>query len=94
MRLTQQKGDLAVAKAIARFTMMGFDVAIPIIESAAYDLIIDTGEQLKRVQVRFCGVRQVSLRRIHSNSKGYVVKKQNRMLMIGSMSTRVLVKNI
>jgi len=75
MRLTQQKGDLAVAKAIARFTMMGFDVAIPIIESAAYDLIIDTGEQLKRVQVRFCGVRQVSLRRIHSNSKGYVVKK-------------------
>ena len=75
MRTTQRKGDIAVSKAVARFTVMGYDVALPFTESASYDLIIDTGKDLKRVQVRYSGVREVALRRIHSNSKGYVVKK-------------------
>ncbi len=75
MRITQRKGDVAVSQAVARFTKMGYDVSIPLTESAHYDLIIDTGMVLKRVQVRYSGVREVALRRIHSNSKGYVVKK-------------------
>lgn len=75
MRLTQRKGDTAVAKAISTFTSLGFDVAIPLTESAAYDLIIDTQRSLKRVQVRYSTNGEVDLRRIHSNSKGYVVKK-------------------
>ena len=75
MRTTQRKGDIAASKAIARFTLLGYDVAIPFTESAAYDLIVDTGVKMMRVQVRYTSVRQVSLRRIHSNSKGYVVKK-------------------
>ena len=75
MRTTQRKGDIAVSRAIARFTTMGYDVALPLTESAAYDLIVDTREGLKRIQVRYCSVREVALRRIHSNSKGYVVKK-------------------
>ena len=54
---------------------MGYDVALPFTESAAYDLIVDIGKKLVRVQVRYCGVREVVLRRVHSNSKGYVVKK-------------------
>tara|TARA_Y100000310_G_scaffold342130_1_gene443912 strand:+ start:2424 stop:2708 length:285 start_codon:yes stop_codon:yes gene_type:complete len=54
---------------------MGYDVALPITESASYDLIVDIGKRLRRVQVRYCGAREVALRRIHSNSKGYVVKK-------------------
>ncbi|MEK7179845.1 MAG: group I intron-associated PD-(D/E)XK endonuclease [Patescibacteria group bacterium] len=75
MRTTQRKGDVAVSKAVARFTTMGYDVALPFTESAAYDLIIDIGKELKRVQVRYTSVKEVALRRIHSNSKGYVVKK-------------------
>jgi hypothetical protein len=75
MRTTQRKGDIAVSRAIARFTGMGYDVSIPFTESAAYDLIVDTGVELERVQVRYCSVREVALRRIHSNSNGYVVKK-------------------
>lgn len=75
MRTTQRKGDIAVSQAIARFTKMGYDVALPFTESAAYDLIVDTSKELVRVQVRYSGVREVALRRIHSNSKGYVVKK-------------------
>ena len=75
MRTTQRKGDIAVSQAIARFTKMGYDVAIPLTESAHYDLIVDTGRFLKKVQVRYSSAREVALRRIHSNSKGYVVKK-------------------
>jgi len=77
VRETQKKGDLAVAQAIATFTRLGHDVALPITESAAYDLILDCGEGLKRVQVRYTSSNrgQVDLRHIHSNGGGYVVKK-------------------
>lgn len=75
MRQTQRKGDIAVAQAIATFTRMGYDVAVPLTESAPYDLVVDTGDVVKRVQVRFTSSQQVDLRRIHSNSSGYVVKR-------------------
>lgn len=75
MRNTQRKGDIAVAQAISSFTKLGFDVALPLTESAPYDLIVDDGLGRWRVQVRFLGGVDVDLRRIHSNSKGYVVKK-------------------
>ncbi|PIV43609.1 MAG: hypothetical protein COX92_01240 [Candidatus Nealsonbacteria bacterium CG_4_10_14_0_2_um_filter_40_15] len=75
MRITQRKGDIAVSQAIASFTKLGFDVSLPLTESAAYDLVVDTYEGLKRVQVRYTSSGAVDLRRVHSNSKGYVVKK-------------------
>lgn len=53
---------------------MGWDVSIPLTESAAYDLVVDDGSGLHRVQVKYCGGRVVGLRRVHSNSNGYVVK--------------------
>ena len=75
MRETQRKGDIAVSQAVATLTREGFDVALPLTESAAYDLIVDTGKYIKRVQVRYTTNGDVDLRRVHSNSKGYVVKK-------------------
>lgn len=75
MRTTQRKGDTAVTQAIATFTKMGYDVSIPITESAAYDLVVEKDTKLRRVQVRYLGGKEVDLRRVHSNSKGYVVKK-------------------
>jgi PD-(D/E)XK endonuclease len=77
VRTTQRKGDVATARAIATFTAMGFDVSIPLTESAAYDLVVDDGEGLARVQCKFANNarREVDLRRIHSNSTGYVVKR-------------------
>src|SRR5687767_1955392 len=77
VRTTQRKGDIATSRAIATFTAMGYDVSIPLTESAAYDLVIDDGHQLARVQCKFASDRrrQVDLRRIHSNSSGYVVKR-------------------
>jgi hypothetical protein len=75
MRSTQRKGDRATAQAIATFTALGYDVSIPLTESAAYDLVVDDGSDLHRVQCKFASGRQVDLRRIHSNSHGYVVKR-------------------
>lgn len=75
MRSTQRKGDIAVAQAIATFTRLGWDVAVPLTESAAYDVVVDEGHRLHRVQCRYSSTREVNLRRIHSNSKGYVVKR-------------------
>lgn len=78
MRDTQRKGDIAVAVAIATFTKLGYDVALPITESAAYDILVDDSKAIHRVQVRFSSGKEVELRRIHSNSTGYVVKKTKR----------------
>lgn len=75
MRTTQRKGDGAVAQAIASFTRRGWDVSIPLTESAAYDLVVDDEGQLQRVQCKYVTGRQVDLRRIHSNSGGFVVKR-------------------
>jgi hypothetical protein len=77
VRTTQRKGDIATARAIATFTAMGYDVSIPLTESAAYDLVVDDGQVLARVQCKFANNhrRQVDLRRIHSNSNGYVIKR-------------------
>lgn len=75
MRVTQKKGDTAKAQAIATFTRLGWDVSLPLTESAAYDIIVDVDGVLKRVQTKFSTGQDVDLRRVHSNSRGYVVKK-------------------
>jgi PD-(D/E)XK endonuclease len=77
VRTTQRKGDIATSRAIATFTAMGYDVSIPLTESAPYDLVVDDGAGLARVQCKYANDRrrQVDLRRIHSNSSGYVVKR-------------------
>ena len=37
---------------------MGYDVSIPLTESAAYDLVVDDGHQLARVQCKFASDRR------------------------------------
>lgn len=76
MAVTQLKGDRAVTQAIASFTREGMVVSIPVSESAQYDLVVDDGLKLNKVQVKYCGSKDglLDLRRIHSNSKGYVTK--------------------
>ena len=74
VRDTQRKGDKATARAIASFTALGYDVSIPLTESAAYDLVVDAEGALYRVQCKYVTGQQVDLRRIHSNAGGFVVK--------------------
>lgn len=80
MRTTQRKGDIAASQAIATFTRLGWDVSIPLTESAPYDLIVDNGASVVRVQVKYTSTGEVDLRNIHSNSLGYVVKKTDKII--------------
>lgn len=77
-RSTQRKGDTAAARAIFVFTELGYDVAVPLTESAPYDLIVDTGDQLVRVQVKYTSRSEVDLRNVHHTAKQRVVKKYER----------------
>lgn len=47
-----RQGDIGEARAIYEYTKMGFVVLRTIFDSAKYDLVIDDGTTLKRVQVK------------------------------------------
>lgn len=49
---TRQQGDIGVAAAILEFQRKGYAVSIPIGEGLKYDLIVDDGERLQKVQVK------------------------------------------
>lgn len=49
---TMEKGNSSEAIVLAAYTRAGFVVSIPFGSGAAYDLIVDTGKQLLRVQVK------------------------------------------
>jgi hypothetical protein len=74
---TKLKGDIAVTKVICDLTEKGFIVFRPVTaEHIPYDLIVDTGEKLYKLQVKYmCSERCISGKSVFSNSKGITVKK-------------------
>ena len=49
---TKTQGDIGLAIAIAEFVKMGWTVCVPLTDNQAYDLVIDDGISLKKVQVK------------------------------------------
>lgn len=49
---SKKQGDAGLGQAIAYFTMQGYDVALPLTDSADWDLIVEIDGNLKRVQVK------------------------------------------
>lgn len=49
---TRKQGDHGMGDAIAYYTSLGWGVSIPLTDSQKYDLIVDDGAQLLRVQVK------------------------------------------
>ncbi len=49
---TKKQGDTGMGLAIGWFTSHGYTVSIPLTDSQDYDLIVDNGTGLKRVQVK------------------------------------------
>lgn len=49
---TKQQGDIGVAVAISYYSRQGFAVSIPLTDNTRYDLLVDTGEELIRVQCK------------------------------------------
>ena len=49
---SKKQGDAGLGQAIAYFTAKGYDVALPLTDSADWDLIVELEDGLKRVQVK------------------------------------------
>jgi hypothetical protein len=49
---SKKQGDAGLGQAIAYFTSQGYDVALPLTDSADWDLIVEIENGLKRVQVK------------------------------------------
>ena len=49
---SKKQGDAGLGQAIAYFSMKGYDIALPLTDSADWDLIVEMEDGLKRVQVK------------------------------------------
>lgn len=49
---TNEKGGLGESRLIYEFTKKGWKVSLPLGHDAAYDMVVDDGEHLHRVQVK------------------------------------------
>jgi hypothetical protein len=75
---TWQKGELAVLAVCKRCMEKGIWVSRPVVEGCRYDLILDDGHELTKIQIKYVsaknGVARVSLRKVN-NGKGYLNKR-------------------
>jgi hypothetical protein len=70
---TNQKGDIAEAKAVSRFMELGYTISEPINDHSRYDLVVDDGE-LHKVQVKYASMDDeggicVSIKSSNPNTK-------------------------
>jgi hypothetical protein len=49
---TNAKGNVSESKVLAAYAQAGFIVLLPFGNGAPYDLVVDTGEQMLKVQVK------------------------------------------
>ena len=49
---SRKQGDVGLGAAIAWFTKKGYTTCVPLTDSQKYDLVVDMGKGLKRVQVK------------------------------------------
>lgn len=72
----KSQGNVGEAKAILHYTERGFIVSKPLFENSPYDLIVDDGETVRRVQVKTSeyklpsGRYEVNLRVFGGNRSG------------------------
>jgi hypothetical protein len=73
------QGDAGMGVAIAYFSRIGVRIGIPLTDSQPYDLMIDDGGKLSRVQVRTTTVREgrshvVGLKTVGGNKTQLITK--------------------
>ena len=80
----KEKGDLAVAQAIAYFMTNGYEVRLPIGDKRPYDLVVEFADKLFRVQVKYAGYYadvkkyKAALRTMGGNQSYYTAKKYSK----------------
>lgn len=76
----KKQGDMGMCYAIAYYSKLGWTISIPVTDSQDYDLIVDTGTKLLKVQVKTTsqisdhGIYIVSLKTCGGNKSGYTIK--------------------
>jgi hypothetical protein len=76
----RRQGDIGVGAAIAWFAEHGYHICVPLFESQPYDLVVDDGKRLQRVQVKTTtakspyGRYHVELRTLGGNQSYHTVK--------------------
>ena len=72
MAMTTHSGDLAELLAAAEFVRRGYTVSRPLTNGAPYDLLVDLGPSIKRVQVKKSGITVTgAIRIVLSASKSH-----------------------
>jgi len=67
---SKKQGDAGLGQAIAYFTMQGYEVALPLTESAEWDLIVEIDGLLKRVQVKTSSQMRNNVAIVDASTKG------------------------
>lgn len=57
---TKQKGNIGIGAAIAYFSKIGWTVSTPLTDSQDYDIIVDDGDFLYKVQVKYVAAKAPS----------------------------------
>lgn len=74
-RNSKKQGDAGLGQALAHFTSLGLDVALPLTDSADWDMIVEIDGELKRVQVKTStqmkGVTEIFDASVHGGNKTY-----------------------
>lgn len=84
---TKFQGNIGLGSAIQYFTSQNIIVSLPLNDSQDYDLIIDDGNILKRVQVKTCynktkyGIWHVNLKICGGSSKTQRIIKNNDQIL-------------
>jgi len=67
---SKKQGDAGLGQAISYFTMEGYEVALPLTESAEWDLIVEIEGFLKRVQVKTSSQMRGNVAVVDASTKG------------------------
>ncbi len=84
LKNSKLQGNVGMAYAIAFYSKLGWIVSIPMTDSQDYDLLVDNGENILKIQVKTTtqvdkrtGNFQVGLRTCGGNRKNYWAKTFN-----------------
>jgi hypothetical protein len=68
---SKKQGDAGLGQAIAYFTLNGYNVALPLTDSADWDLIVEIDDKLVRVQVKTgMQISKYGVEKFEANVKG------------------------
>lgn len=67
---TKAQGDVGVAMAIAYYTLQGCPVSVPLGDNTRYDLVVEIGGQLKRVQCKTSNYQEKGSYKVQLRTNG------------------------